>query len=209
MSTFVRIAITTRIVNAEGYDESRDALAHDWADFMQAVLPEAVWMPFPNVGPGAASMAEAWGLDGIILSGGNDIGEQPLRDATEASLLQWALSRSKPVFGVCRGLQMLQTFFGGDLVSCRNHVATRHEVLLCAHSALGESGITMDVNSFHTRAIATPAPDLDPLAMADDHAEAMRHSVHPVAGVMWHPERETSPSKFDITFIRKLFLGDK
>jgi putative glutamine amidotransferase len=76
-------------------------------------------------------MAEAviGGLDGLLLSGGSDLdpfyyGEEPLpelgptipeRDAFEVALLEAALARGIPVFGICRGLQVLNVVLGGTL----------------------------------------------------------------------------------------------
>ena len=95
-----RIGITMRMVDAEGYNEPRDALAQDWGAFMGQVLPEALWMPVPNMGKDIIRYFSDWNLDGLILSGGNDLGSEVLRDLTEEALLQHALSRSLPVLGV-------------------------------------------------------------------------------------------------------------
>ncbi len=205
----MRIAITMRIVDAEGYDEPRDALAQDWAGFMSATLPDAAWMPFPNVGVEAVSLATAWDLDGIILSGGNDLGEKPLRDTTEKALLTWAITHGKPVFGVCRGLQLIQDYFGGSLVPCEGHAGTRHEVKVPRTCQLGKVGSFMDVNSYHNWAIDTPASELEGMAVDPyGNTEAMIHNKHAVAGVMWHPERESNYAEYDMTLIQRFFNGD-
>lgn len=196
----MRIAITTRITDAEGYDEPRDALAQDWAGFMAQAFPEAAWMPFPNLGTNAISQANAWGIDAIILSGGNDLGERPLRDETEKALLTWAIDNGKPVFGVCRGLQLIQHYFGGPLEPCDGHAGTRHSV------RIGGSG--MDVNSYHNWCIPEAAEGLEPLAVAQDGSvEAVIHEAHPLVGVMWHPERESSCQEADVTLMREVLLG--
>lgn len=68
-------------------------------------------------------------LDGIILSGGQDInprlwGEEPLptlgnmnqvRDAFELNLIKIATELNKPILGICRGAQLLNVCFGGTL----------------------------------------------------------------------------------------------
>lgn len=196
----MRIAITMRIVDAEGYDEPRDALAQDWTGFMAEVFPGDNWMPFPNVGADAAELASAWDIDAIILSGGNDLGERPLRDATEKTLLTWALANDKPVFGVCRGLQVIQDFFGGNLAPCEGHVGTRHSVRV--------AGSGMDVNSFHNWCIPEAAPGLEVLAKdRQGHIEALVHESKPVAGVMWHPEREAICTETDTTLMRHVLIG--
>src|SRR5436190_231489 len=68
-------------------------------------------------------------LDGLYLVGGLDVdpsqyGEvrhpacgrtDPARDAAELRLSRWALESGKPLFGVCRGLQMINVAAGGTL----------------------------------------------------------------------------------------------
>ena len=68
-------------------------------------------------------------VDGLLLTGGNDVapvlygetketfcGENdPRRDRMEARLIELALQADKPVFGICRGLQILNVVLGGTL----------------------------------------------------------------------------------------------
>jgi putative glutamine amidotransferase len=68
-------------------------------------------------------------LDGLVLSGGADVGPgrygaaaheqtrgvRPDRDAAEAALLAAALGRGLPVLGICRGLQVINVARGGTL----------------------------------------------------------------------------------------------
>ena len=68
-------------------------------------------------------------LDGLILSGGEDVvparyGVEtphpsvevvPERDALEFQLLEWALADGLPVLAICRGLQVLNVALGGTL----------------------------------------------------------------------------------------------
>ena len=69
-------------------------------------------------------------LDGLILSGGNDIdpaaygaephaetgGVRPERDRAELALLEAALARDMPVLAICRGAQVLDVFLGGEVI---------------------------------------------------------------------------------------------
>lgn len=208
-----RIGVTMRVVKEPVHGELRDALAHDWARYISAALPEALWMPVPNCGAAARELAVDWALDGLILTGGDDIGASAIRDETERALLDHFLGAGLPVFGVCRGLQMIQTHFGGDLAPCprSEHVAQRHSVRLQGDVAgLCLSGAGVEVNSYHAHGIRAGelASPLACLAEAAEWTEAGICLDPPVAGVMWHPEREVKVQEFDRTILRSMFAAD-
>ncbi|WP_084330637.1 gamma-glutamyl-gamma-aminobutyrate hydrolase family protein [Castellaniella defragrans] len=189
-----------RITSAPNYAEPRDAIAQDWATFLAAALPEASWLPLPNLGrERIRAYCESWGVNRLILTGGDDIGATPLRDETEQALLEWASEACLPVLGVCRGLQLMAVRAGCPLIPVRGHAGTRHPVT---------GLIAKDVNSFHTYAPQACPAGFEVLASAPDGAiEAMRCTGKPWEAWMWHPEREPAP--FDPTDrlrLRKLFL---
>ncbi len=69
-------------------------------------------------------------LDGLLLSGGNDVSPRcfgqepvqglgevnPLRDQSELRLVKLFLEKEKPILGICRGVQMLNVALGGTLI---------------------------------------------------------------------------------------------
>ncbi len=196
----IRIGLTMRITSAPNYAEPRDAIAQDWAAFLAATLPEAAWLPLPNLGPDRIRVyCESWGVNRLILSGGDDIGATPLRDETERALLAWAGEAELPVLGVCRGMQIMAVHAGCPLVTIQGHVALRHPVT---------GVIAKDVNSFHACAPQACPEGFDVLARAPDGTiEAMRSTRHPWEAWMWHPEREPVPfDPIDRQRIRDLFL---
>lgn len=206
-----RIGVTMRETQPLSYREPRDALAREWGALLAAALPEAMWLPVPNLGAGVRDYAERWGLDGLVLTGGEDLGACAARDRTERQLLQWCLQAHRPVFGVCRGLQMLQHHFGGPIarIAGRGHVARPHAVVIsmrCCPVPLRSARMT--VNSFHAygireRALAAP---LEVLATTrDGYVEAAIASGPRLAGVMWHPERGRSLRAFDRALLRWTF----
>lgn len=205
-----RIGLTMRVAAAGEYREWRDCIAQDWAPFMARALPEAIWMLIPNLGSGVLDYVEQWSLDGFILTGGNDVGENPLRDETEQALLGFALEHRRPLLGVCRGTQVIQHFLGGKVDACSKeiHTARCHPVEFVAATAYASPGTSRTVNSFHRYAVFAEqlAGSLKPVALAEDGVvEALHHSSRPVVGIQWHPERQNPAGQQDLDLIRWLF----
>lgn len=183
-----RILISQRLDAVPGRDEECDALDVRWAEllFSLGFLPLPVCSALANEPDYLAQLQP----DAMILSGGNDIGQAPARDTLETQLLNYAKAKQLPVLGVCRGMQMLNHYLGGNLVTVSEHVATRHSL----EGDWAQQYGYQEVNSYHNQAItrATLAPDLEILATSTDGViEAVQCSDLPWLGIMWHPERET------------------
>lgn len=208
-----RIGVTMRFSDTPNYVESRDAIARDWGDFLSWSLPECIWMPIANTGVSAAQMAAAWGVNGLVLTGGDDIGVDPARDETEKALLEMAQQKDWPVFGVCRGLQLLCHVGGGQLTPCdeAEHVNTSHSIGFVQNVlGLGLKDVAISVNSYHS--LGVRAQDVPPGfsvgAVADGAwAECIVDEPGRRVAVMWHPERERPYAEIDRAILRRLFLG--
>lgn len=182
-----RILISQRIDVVQGRNEERDALDVRWAEllFSLGFLPIPVCSALADQPDYLVQLQP----DAIILSGGNDIGQAPTRDRLETKLLDYAKAQQLPVLGVCRGMQMLNHYLGGSLVTVSGHVATRHAL----QGAWAQQYGYQQVNSYHNQAFtqATLAADLKVLATSSDGViEAVACSHLPWLGIMWHPERE-------------------
>lgn len=194
-----RIGLTMRIVEAPDYAEPRDAIAQDWPRFLKVALPDAHWLFIPNLGAeDTVRFCESWNINRLIVTGGQDLGEAPLRDETETELLNWAERGRLPVIGICRGMQLMAARAGTPCGRVEGHVAKRHYVN-------GEIG--REVNSYHKKAIYDCPDGFVATARAGDGTiEAMRHTYLPWSGWMWHPEREDSPAGEDVQTLQKVFL---
>jgi len=158
-------------------------------------------------------------LDGLILSGGGDVDpgyfQAPLagadpgsidrrRDELELALSQEALAEDLPLFGICRGCQVLNVAAGGGMIQhfdghrTPKGDATRfHGVAVTPASRLQAiTGVDeFEVNTFHHQGLdqATLAPIFVPAALAVPDpwlVEAYESATHRwVIGVQWHPER--------------------
>jgi putative glutamine amidotransferase len=161
----------------------------------------------PNVLADPAAFIRATGARGVLLTGGDDVvwrrsgagSEATVRDQTERRLLDYAAAVRLPVLGVCRGLQMINVYFGGelmrDLADVGPHVAVHHAVDVDDWRER-----TIVTNSFHGQGVLRSgvATDLEPFAVARDGVvEGLRHRSLPIVAVQWHPERPNPSADYD------------
>ena len=206
----LRLGLTMRIIDAVNYTEPRDALAHDWGVFMKKVLPQAGWIPVPNLGYDVIDYVKRWQLNGFILTGGNNLFEAKLRDETEFALLEYAIRERLPVLGVCRGMQFMCHYFGQDIFPCPDtsrHVATNHRINLI--DSLMQWKEELQVNSYHEYCAGlakTFKASLLPFAVSEDGlVEGVKSGDEKLLGIMWHPERINPASRFDEYLIKNFF----
>jgi putative glutamine amidotransferase len=201
----LRLGLTTRTVNVEPYGELRNCLAFDWDGFMKEFLPDAEWIMLPSLGEELAAYAARLGVNGVVLTGGNDLGEFAAKDASDFSVLAWALEKRLPLLGVCRGLQVMQSYFGGELSRLQGHAGTTHPVSL----ELSLGSFKADVFSYHNFGIAAGAlaPKLRPFAFAED-GSVEGAACGRAVGVMWHPERKRPFRDYDKQLVKSIFSGD-
>ena len=184
-----RVALTMRVTAADGYSESRDSISHDWT--ARLAEWEMTPLPVPNLGERMVAYLVDLRPDILVLTGGDDIGATPLRDATENALLDHAVAVGLPVFGVCRGLQVINVRRGGRLVAVDGHVGKPHTVTV-APLWRGLYGASVTVNSYHGQGVAKDGiGDGLVVTATDDYGrvEALCHREKALAAVMWHPER--------------------
>lgn len=194
------VGITQRVLPANEFGEQRYALDVRWSDFLAACGLTPV--PLPNRVELALNVARECGVRGIVLSGGDDLAEyggpSPHRDETERRLLAWAVEREVPVLGVCRGMQVILRAYAAELAEVGGHVATRHAIT-------GPRDEGREVNSYHRMAAHAVRPPLRAVAYSGDVVEAVVHDHARVAGIMWHPERDSPFDPRDIRSVRDLF----
>ena len=161
-------------------------------------------------------------LDGLVLQGGSDIapetyGERPLnpawsgdriRDRYEIELFEEFVRQGKPVFGICRGCQLINVALGGNLYQDigtqipetlqhrdeHRYEHNFHEVRMLPGTWLSRlyPGVGVArINTIHHQAVKEPGRDLvvEARSEPDGIVEALRwQGPSFVIGVQWHPE---------------------
>lgn len=205
-----KIAITQRLIANLSYYETREALDIQYsklirtAGFLPIILPYEI--DFNDY-------FTEFKIDGILLTGGNDlnsVNESPLskqRDAYEKALIKFAIENSIPLFGICRGLQVIAEYFGSNFKKVAGHVAVYHNLNINKNSRYSKDLIELgEVNSFHNFAIDTLGKDLIPSATSPDGTiKAVEHKKYRIFGQMWHSERETPFKENEVILIQKIF----
>ncbi|MDR1567436.1 MAG: gamma-glutamyl-gamma-aminobutyrate hydrolase family protein [Streptococcaceae bacterium] len=192
---------------------------------VQAVggLPIMIPIGDPNTTKKYISM-----IDKLILAGGQNVapefyGEVNLtkskdynreRDAFELSLVNEAIRQGKPIFGVCRGMQLVNVAIGGTLMQkVENHwqsapyTQPTHSIKNKKDSVLSKIyGRKSTVNSFHQQAIKQIASPLKISALSpeDEVIEAVESidSTLKFLGVQWHPDFMYAARKEDLNIFR-------
>lgn len=159
-------------------------------------------------------------VDGIVFIGGYDISPQfyneeptpqlqetlPPRDIFEIAMVKEAMKQQKPIFGICRGMQLINVANGGSLyqdINTQINITVKHlqntnpefphhfittEKDSHINRALGDK---ISVNTLHHQAIKSLASNLKVTAYSSDHIIECIESNDPgqfILGVQWHPE---------------------
>ena len=159
-------------------------------------------------------------IDGLLLTGGPDIDPvhydeerhettdiNAARDKLELSLYKWAIEKDLPVFGICRGIQIMNVAIGGSLYQdipsqftyrlthkvLVNKDDSWHDIKIQSGSLLNQitGDTTAQVNSRHHQSLKVIGEGFTVTAQSNDGIiEAIEdRSKRFMLGVQYHPER--------------------
>ncbi|NMB96452.1 MAG: gamma-glutamyl-gamma-aminobutyrate hydrolase family protein [Clostridiaceae bacterium] len=204
------------------YDEEKIYLNNNYVESINRAGGLPMILPLTEDQEVISQIAE--NCDGLLVSGGPDVDAMcyneenmpcngsisPLRDAMEIALVKEVFKLKKPIFGICRGIQVLNVAMGGTLyqdissqiknsnVLKHSQAAPRwyptHEISIIrnSHSHVWSSFNcnTIRVNSFHHQAVKNVAPGFKVTSLAKDGIiESIEYDGDIfVLGVQWHPE---------------------
>lgn len=177
--------------------------------FFQEVFAPYPQVKFHNAADAPIAMAE---MDGLLLTGGPDIALEFLRqDVPDPSVIdkdvnemrdRWefeataaALERELPIFGICKGLQVLNVALGGTLlldIAGHDGSEMRFKDVQELRNDRAATHRFEKVNSSHHQAIDRLGDGLvaEAWAAKDGIIEMVRLKNHPfVLAVQYHPER--------------------
>lgn len=162
------------------------------------------------------NMADAKDCGGLLLPGGADLdpalygqenqgsrGIDPELDRVELALVRQFAAEGRPVLGICRGMQVINTAFGGsliqDLPTAASHRWEEPEGDKCHPAAALEGsflhrlyGGGFSVNSAHHQGVDRLAEGFTVSARAQDGVlEGMECPRRRIFAVQFHPERMT------------------
>ena len=181
----------------------------------------------------AAADADPTAYDGLLLPGGVDVDtaryHQPVTGANEPDLALDALQftavdrffrAGKPIFGICRGHQLLNVYFGGTLIQDIAQGAAHDwdrdppgDKVHFAQALEGSwtaalYGTRFPVNSAHHQAVDRLGEGLVVDMWSEDGlVEAMHHESGLVYSVQWHPERMCFVKRREDTVDGAVVLG--
>jgi putative glutamine amidotransferase len=205
-----KIAITQRLISTQNYFEIREALDIKWGLLFKELKFLPIILPIEF---NYKKIFENIKIEGIILTGGNDlnvISKNTLslkRDNFEKAIIKYGIKKNIPIYGMCRGMELITEFFGGSLKKVKGQVGVRQKLNINNNSKYFSELIKIkSVNSFHNYAVDNLPKDL--IISASNKSgivKAIEHKKYKILSQMWHTERERNFDKYQVNLIKKFF----
>lgn len=222
-------------------DNERLYIRQSYINALKAVKADSYICSFENDTDEAAYI-----FDGLLVTGGGDVNpslynaacdpatraDPDFVDSADIALINSFLKANKPIFGICRGIQIINVALGGTLIQDLNtcgkgfvenyHYQSKQipavEMGKTAHGAIFTPGSILysifgarySVNSYHHQAVDRIADGLDATCYSDDGIiEGFEDLDRKLLAVQWHPERLIHDEKHLELFRRFIEMCDR
>tara|TARA_B100000900_G_C20549292_1_gene704031 strand:+ start:81 stop:674 length:594 start_codon:yes stop_codon:yes gene_type:complete len=179
--------------------EARDTLDIRWSVFLDKCNISPIIIPNNSIA--LKNYLLNYPCDGIVLTGGgliSSLGGLEKRDEIENNLIKYSLEKDKPLIGICRGMQQIQSYYGVDLKKINGHVGSEFLINFQSHER--------KINSYHDYGTENSCSELIVTSRSNDNIiKSITHSKNKIHGIMWHPERNNPLNELDIKFFKGVF----
>jgi putative glutamine amidotransferase len=143
----------------------------------------------------------------LLLCGGADIGKDPERDKKEFIWIKQALDGGHKILGICRGMQILNTYFGGTVIDLPDIIVEEHKAADFSenidhsgkpsqfHTVEDLDGNLINVNSRHHQYCNIIADNFKTTHISfpmNSIVEGFEDLENQIWAVQWHPEKMES-----------------
>lgn len=191
-------ALISQRESVNQYGGLSDSLEKEYIDYFTGL--GIIVFPVSNFGNVEEMFSLDWDL--VILTGGGILPQefynyersgarQDHRDIIEERLIRYAIEKRIPLIGICRGMQMINAYFGGktssfDSCAVERKIKESHPVII--------EGQEYSVNNYHNDGVKVDdiGEGLQEIALdlENQTIEAYSNEENLILGIQWHPERE-------------------
>jgi putative glutamine amidotransferase len=206
-----KIILTQRLMENHSYHEYREGLDIQWGKLFNEINIMPIILPLNF---NFDSYFTHLKIDGVFLTGGDDLNSikesnfLSQRDFLENNLINYCIKNNLPIFGVCRGMQIISQYFGCNFKKINNHVSTDHKLIISNETKYKKYLKKIDkVNSYHNYSIFDLNDDLIISAKSEDGIiEAIEHKTYKIFAQMWHSERQYPFIENELNLIKNFFI---
>jgi len=156
----------------------------------------------------------------LLLCGGPDIGVNNIRDENELEWIRLALENKQPIIGICRGMQILNYYYGSVVINIPNELLENHlndsfdddndhsHRISKYHAIIDNNQKINVVNSRHHQYCPKLAKNFKQThvsLLGGNLIEGFIDSKKNIWAIQWHPERdECDDNEYPLNRLKKL-----